>query len=158
MDTAFQPTATRATEDGKSQRCVYSSPSSQIKQNVEVYKFTACQLRFSGIPELDNEGKVERIDVFQHEGNCLKHIISHMGVQENVMSAVRLGKFKPNAASPRSILVKFSNEFVAVKVLSHASLLKSYRGEHKGIRNVSALSVWSDSATGRLTSFRNSHH
>ena len=95
------------------------------------------ELRFSGIPEhkiekvITNKAESRR-EIFEHEEHQLGAAIKALGVETKEISSFRrLGPFDPDKPRPRPLLVKFTQEYFAEKILARAAALKHYEPKYK---------------------------
>ena len=90
------------------------------------------ELRFSGIPEYKAEqikpNRAEnRREIFEHEEEQLGSAMKILGVEAKEISSFRrLGAYNPDKQRPRPLLVKFTQEYFAEKILARAAAFKNY--------------------------------
>ena len=109
-----------------------------IKQSINQMKNKSDfskELRFSGIPEYNSVSDIRpnRSEIFEHDEKSIKDTLENLGFEDPssiFSSAQRLGKFSSTNIRPRTILVKFNNEYIAEKILSRALKLKDYVGHY----------------------------
>ena len=95
------------------------------------------ELRFSGIPEHKmknaNVNRAEnRRDIFEHEEQQLGAAIQVLGIEPKEISSFRrLGPYDPEKSRPRPILVKFTQEYFAEKILARAVAFKDYEPKYE---------------------------
>ena len=93
------------------------------------------ELRIAGIPEyacLTTSDKARRIDIFSHEEKSIGDVLNHLGVdRDTVASAFRLGPFNRGSQRPRTLVVRFNNEFTVNKILARSSMLSTFKGNYR---------------------------
>ena len=77
------------------------------------------------IPELTNLSNAKRLE---HDDEHLKNILETLGEwdKNNINLVKRLGPFNEQSDRPRSLIVKFSNEWNARKCLTKGYKLRNY--------------------------------
>lgn len=84
------------------------------------------EIRIQGIPESNETSQFKRM---QSDESTISEILEHLNEWDpsNISSIKRLGPFKASNNRPRSILVKFANEWTASKCLRKAHFLKTFK-------------------------------
>ena len=84
------------------------------------------EIRIQNLPEPTDNTQLKRME---SDENLVSDVLKHLNEwdRHNVSSVKRLRQFKSTNTRPRSVLVKFSNEWTASKVLKKAQLLKEFR-------------------------------
>ena len=83
------------------------------------------EIRIQGIPEPKNLSNAKRLE---HDEEHLKNILETLGEwdKNNINLVKRLGPFNEQSDRPRSLIVKFSNEWTARKCLTKGYKLRNY--------------------------------
>ena len=83
------------------------------------------EIRIQNLPEPTDNTQLKRME---SDENLVSDVLKHLNEWDrHNISSKRLGPFKSTNTRPRSVLVKFSNEWTASKVLKKAQLLKEFR-------------------------------
>ena len=84
------------------------------------------EIRLQGVPECTEASSAARL---AHEENEVKSVLHALHETEHacISSIRRLGKFDKGNKRPRSLIVRFTNEWTARKCLAKGGLLKTYK-------------------------------
>ena len=84
------------------------------------------EIRIQNLPEPTDNTQLKRMESDENLVSDVLKLLNEWD-RHNVSSIKRLGQFKSTNTRPRSVLVKFSNEWTPSKILKKAQLLKEFR-------------------------------
>ena len=76
------------------------------------------------LPESNDKSNSCRL---QHDEDQVKDVLQQLGELNAIFYITRLGKFKAENQRPRTVMMKFSNDWVVRKCLAMRCLLNDYR-------------------------------